>query len=108
MLEGSCNTGHAADLFGYGDGLGVDFVDKQVGQRKIADGTVVLMAVEIVGVSAEGFAQSVAVIKHGGDTVEAKTIEVELLKPIAAVGQEEVDDLVLAVVEAEWLRRSPG
>ena len=72
-----------------------------VGQRQIANSVVVLVAVEVVTIAAKGLAQSVAVVQHGRDAVEAEAVEVEFFQPVAAVGQQEVQHLVLAVVEAQ-------
>ena len=59
------------------------------------------MPVVVVAVAAERLAEAVAVIEHRRYAVEAEPVKVELRKPILAVGQEEVDHLVLAVVEAK-------
>ena len=101
VLEFGCEPRHAADIFRDGDGMGLDFVNEFVGQCQIADGVVVLMAVEVVAVVHEGFAQTMAVVEHGGDAVKAEAIEVEFFQPVFAVGQQEVDDIVLAVVKAQ-------
>ena len=101
VLEGRGQTRHTAHLFGNGDGVGIDLVDEEVGQGEIANGVVVLMAVEIIAVTAKGFAKSVAIVEHGGDAVEAETIEVELFEPVFAVGKEEMNNFILAVIEAE-------
>ena len=99
--EGSCQAGHTRHLFGNGDGTRVHFVNEQVGQCQIANGIVVLSAIVVVGIVAEGLAQSVAVIEHGGYTIEAETIELEFLHPILAIGEQEVEHLVLTIVKAE-------
>ena len=39
-------------------------MDEQVGKSEIADGIVVLMSVEVVGISTEGLTESVTVIEH--------------------------------------------
>ena len=59
------------------------------------------MSVEVVGIAAECLTQSVTVIEHRGDTVEAESVEVIFLKPILAVGEQEVEHIVLAIVEAK-------
>ncbi len=46
-----------------------------------------------------------AVIEHGGNAVKAETVKLELLKPIFAVGKQEVDDIVLTIVKAERVPR---
>ena len=43
------------------------------------------------------------VIEHGCNTVETETIKMKLIKPILAVAQEEVDDFIFAIVEAETI-----
>ena len=101
VLQRRGQAGHARHLFGDGDGLGIDLVDQVVGQREIAEGFVVLMAVEIVIVAGKSLTQPVAVVYHRGDTVESEAVEAIFLQPILAVGEQEVDDLVLTVVEAE-------
>ncbi len=101
VLERDSQAGHAAHLLGYGDSLRVHLVDKDVGEGQIYDGVLVLAAVVIVGIAAEGLSEAVVVVEHRGDAVEAETVEVVFLKPIFAVRQQEVEHLVLAVVEAE-------
>ena len=100
ILEFSSQSRHSAHLFGYGDSLWIYLVDKQVGKGEIADGVVVLMTVEIVLISAECFAKSVAIVKHRCHSVEAETIEMEFVEPVFAVREQEVDHLVFAIVEA--------
>ena len=41
------------------------------------------------------------IIEYGGNTVEPEAVESEFVEPIFAVGEEEMDYLVLAVVETE-------
>ena len=59
------------------------------------------MPVEIIAVVAERFAQPVAIIKHGGDAVETETVEMVFVEPELAVGQQEVEHLILAVVKTQ-------
>ena len=80
-------------------------MDQAVGQRQVADGVVVLVAVEVVAIAAEGLAQSVRVVEHRGNAVEAEAVELELLEPVFTVRKQEVQHVVLAVVEAQ---RIPG
>ena len=105
VLEACGEAGHAADLLGDGDGVRVDLMDELVGEREVDDGVAVLMSVVIVAVVAEGFAEAVAVVEHGGDAVEAEAVEAVLVEPELAVGEQEVEHFVAAVVEAE---RVPG
>ena len=96
-----CETRHARHLLSNGDGILVHLVDNFVGKGEIAEGVVVLTAVEIVAIAAEVNTQAVVVIEHGGDAVEAEAVEMEFVEPVLTVGQEEVYHLVLAIVEAE-------
>ena len=41
------------------------------------------------------------IIEHGGDTIEAEAIEMELTEPILTVAQQEVNHLVLTIIEAQ-------
>ena len=45
--KGRREAGHAADILGDGDGVGIHLVDELVRERQIADGVIVLMPVEI-------------------------------------------------------------
>ena len=101
VLKLGSQSRHSRNFLGNGDGILVHLVDEQVGQRQVADGVVVLMTVEIVSIVAECLSQTVTVVEHRGHTVEAEAVEVELLQPVLAVGEQEVDDVVLAIVEAE-------
>ena len=56
VLKFGSQSRHAADIFSDGDGMGLDFVNQFVGQCQIADGVVVLMAVEVVAVVHKGLA----------------------------------------------------
>ena len=59
------------------------------------------MTIEVVAIIGERLAQSVAVIEHGGHSVESESVEMELLQPILAVAEQEMDNVVLAIIEAE-------
>ena len=41
------------------------------------------------------------VVQHRGDAVEAEAVKFEDLQPILTVGEEEVDDIVAPIVEAQ-------
>ena len=41
------------------------------------------------------------IIEHGSHSVKAETIKMKLCEPVFAVGQQEMDYLMLAIVEAE-------
>ncbi len=74
---------------------------KTVCQRQVADGIVVLMPIEVIGVVGECLAQTVAVVEHRRDTIKTEAIKTELLQPVLAVGKQKMDDIVLPVVEAK-------
>ena len=62
-------------------------MDELIGKGEVADGVVVFVAVEIVGVAAESLAQSMTVVEHRRDAVEAEPVEVEFFNPVFAVGK---------------------
>ena len=101
VLKLGSKSGHTGNFLCDGDGIGILLMDEFVGQRKIADGIVVLMSVEVVTIAAEGFTQSVAVVEHGGDAVEAESVEMELSEPVTTIGKQEVNHLILTIVETE-------
>ena len=101
VLDGYRKTGHSAHFFRDGDGRGVDLMDELVGKGEICDGVDVLVAVVVVGVRAEILTESVVIIEHRSDAVEAEAVEAILLEPVFAVGEQEVEHFVLSVVEAE-------
>ena len=74
-------------------------MDQLVGQLQIGDSLDIGVEAEIAVVAHKVRAQPVVVVKHGGHAVEAEAVEVVLLQPELEVGEQEVDDLVLAVVE---------
>ena len=76
-------------------------MDQEVGEGEICDGRGVLVAVVIVVISSESLSEAVVVVEHGGDAVKAESVEAVFLQPVFAVGEEEVEHLVLSVVEAE-------
>ena len=79
----------------------VDFMDKAVGQGKVADGIIIFMSVEVITIVAESLSQSMAVIKHRSDTIKAETVEMILFQPVFAVGEKEVENLIFSIVKAE-------
>ena len=76
-------------------------MNKTVGEHQVADGIIVLMAVEIVVIVAERLTQPVTVIEHGGHTVKTESVKTELIHPVLAVGEQVMKHLILAVIEAE-------
>ena len=101
VLESAGQSGHAAHLLGNGDGMGIDGVDQHVGQREIGDGIGVLAAIVIIVIAAECLSQAVAVIEHRGHAIEAEAVKLVLLQPELAVGQQEIQHGILAVIEAQ-------
>ena len=81
----------------------IDLMDQAIGQGQIADGVVILMAVEIISIVGESLSQSMTIIEHRRDAIETETIKMELLQPVLAVGEEEMDDIILAIVEAKTI-----
>ena len=100
VLDGQRHTGHAGHILSDGDRVGVDLADQFVGQLQIGDGFGVGIVGEVLGIVIEVGAQAVIVVQHGGDTVEAEAVEVVLSHPELQVGQQEVQNTGLAVVEA--------
>ena len=100
VLNGQAHTGHAGHILGDGDGLGVHLADQLVGQLQVGDGLGVGVVGEVLVVGVEVGAQAVVMVQHGGNTVETETIEVVLSHPELQIGQQEVQNAGLAVVEA--------
>ena len=103
VLELGSEARHARHLLSDGDGIGILLVNQAVGQREIANGIVVLVTIEVVAIAAKSLAQSVAIVEHRRHTIEAEAVEVELLQPVFAVREEEMDYLILTVVEAQTI-----
>ena len=101
VLELTCEAGHTADIFGDSDGVGLDLVNHFIRQHEVANGVIVLVTVEIIAVTHESFAESVAVIKHRRDAVEPEAVEVEFLEPIFAIRQQEMNHVIFSVIETE-------
>jgi hypothetical protein len=53
----------------------------------------------LVIVSGEGHLQAVVVVHHGGDAIKPEAVKLELVEPVAGVGEKEPEGLPLAVVE---------
>ena len=98
-------AGHAAHVLCHGDRARMRLVDHAVREGEIAPGVVVHVAVEVLRVAHEVRAEAVVAVEHGRDAVEAVAVEVERVEPVAAVGEEEVQHLGLAVVEAARVPR---
>ena len=65
-------------------------MNQTVGQRQVADGIVVLVTIEVVAIAAESLTKSVRVVQHRSHTIEAETVELELLEPVLTVREQEV------------------
>lgn len=76
-------------------------MDKNICQSKITNGIIILVTIEIIAVVAECLTQTMTVIEHGCYTIKTGSVEMELIEPILAVAQQEVDDFILSIVEAE-------
>ena len=50
-------------------------MDQAIGQGQIADGIVILMAVEIICIVGESLSQSMTIIEHRRDAIETETIK---------------------------------
>ena len=101
VFEGQCQSGHSGHFFGNGDGIGINLMDELVGKRKVADGIHILAAVIVVAIASESLSQPMAVIEHGRHPVETESVETIFLKPISAVGKEEMNDFVFSIVKAK-------
>ncbi len=97
--------GHAAHVLGHDQGIRSQAVDHPVGQRQVGQRIFVDVVVEVVGIGAKASIEPVVAVEHAGDTVEAESVEPVFVQPEAAVGQQKMQDLDLAVVEAA---RVPG
>ena len=76
-------------------------MDQLIGQREVRHSIGILMTIEVVGVRGKALAEAVVVVQHRGDAVKAEAVELEDLQPVLTVGEEEVDDVVAPVVEAQ-------
>ena len=97
----SCKTGHSRYFFSNRYCFRIYFVDKFIGKCQVADGIVILMAIEIVSIITEGFTQSVTIIEHRCYTIEPETVESVFLKPVLTVGEKEMDNFIFSIVETK-------
>lgn len=83
-----------ARTFRYGDRLWQHRVYHIVGQHQVRDRVLVDRTSKILLVAIrEGMCNSVMVVDHAGDAIEAKAVETELLQPVAQVGKQEAENL---------------
>ncbi len=99
LRRGDGQPRHAADVLGDRDGVGPHVVDDPVRQGQVGQGILVDARVEVVAVGQKGLPQAVVPVEHARHAVEAEPVEAELVEPVAAVGEQEMQDLGLAVVE---------
>ncbi|MPN08292.1 hypothetical protein SDC9_155574 [bioreactor metagenome] len=76
-----------------------------IGQPQIGVGGLVDGGRKIIAVAGEGVIEPVVAVKHAGDAVEAKAVDVVFVEPEAAVGEQELEHFRLFIIEAE---RIPG
>ena len=91
----------SAHFLGNSRRCGLDSVDQFVGKRQIGQRISVYVAIVVVRISEERSPQTVILVKHRGDPVEAEAIEAVLREPVVAIGEKVVDHLATTVVEAE-------
>ena len=76
-------------------------MDKFVGKCQVANGIVILMAIEIVSIITEGFTQSVTIIEHRCYTIEPEAVESVFLKPVLTIRKKKMDNFILSIVETK-------
>ncbi|OAV68588.1 hypothetical protein Barb4_02032 [Bacteroidales bacterium Barb4] len=99
VLRLNRQTRHTAYLFGNRNSMFVHLMYKLVRQRQVSNGILVLPLVEIIPVTAKRLTQPVTVIKHGSNPVETEAVELILLQPELAIGQQKMKHLILAVIK---------
>ena len=99
VLDLLAHTRHSAHVFSYGKSVRIYFANQLVSQLKISDRFEVGIHAEVHVEAAECGAQTVVVIQHGCDSVEAEPVEVVFLHPESEIAQKEVKDFGLVVVE---------
>ena len=101
VLESGSQAWHTAHLLGDRHRVRVDLVNQPVGEGQVDDRIAILMAVVIVAVVAKGFPEAVAIVKHGGNAIEAESVETILVEPEFAVRKQKMKHLVTPVIEAK-------
>ena len=76
-------------------------MNELVGESKIGDGVGVLTSVVIIVVGPECLSETVVIVKHRCHAVKTESVKTELVKPILAIAEKEMQHLVLAVVKAQ-------
>ena len=72
-----------------------------IGKGKITNGIDILIAIVVIAVIGESGAQSMVVIQHGSYSVETESIKFKFFEPIFAIGEEKMQNFVLAVIETK-------
>ena len=85
VLKRRCESRHTADILRYRDGRRIDLMDELVRQHQVAYRIIVLMPVEVVSISIEVFTETMTVVEHGCDTIEAESVKMKFLQPVFAV-----------------------
>ena len=75
-------------------------MDQLVGEGEVGEGVLINSRMEVVVVAGKGFAETMVKVEHGGDAIEAEPVELIVLGPAPAIGEQEMQDRGLAVVEA--------
>ena len=102
-LYGYSNTEleKAEEIFMQGYNAANTLLDKFVGKCQVANGIVILMAIEIVSIITEGFTQSVTIIEHRCYTIEPEAVESVFLKPVLTIRKKKMDNFILSIVETK-------
>ena len=100
-FQGGRQSGHAAHLFCNRDRVSMNFLYQFISQHQVAYCILILLPVKVHLVTCKIPGQAMIIIKHACDPVETETIETVFFKPVPAVGQQEVEYFVFAVIEAE-------
>ena len=99
VAAGRGQSGHPRNVLSDRDRVRAHGVDHAVGESQICERVLVDVAVEVLRKVGEIDAKAVIAVDHGRDAVEAESVEMEFVEPVAAVGKEEMERLVAAVVE---------
>ena len=100
VLNGQAHAGHTGHILRNGDCIGLGLMHQLVGKLEVGDRLHIRIQGEVPVVIGEVRAQRMVMVEHGGHAIKAEAVEVVLVQPEFQVGEQEVDDLILAVVEA--------
>mmetsp|Transcript_126990 Transcript_126990/g.301597 ORF Transcript_126990/g.301597 Transcript_126990/m.301597 type:complete len:383 (-) Transcript_126990:128-1276(-) len=100
VLHGQADSGHAAHVLRHRQSARHQRVNEVVGQHEVDVGVNISIWAEVfVVATGVALADTVGVVQHGGNPVEAEAVELILLQPPLDVGEQETQHLVLQVVE---------